>query len=213
MNSKQKCLCCNEYYPSDHRWVVTPRGKFAGYDHIQSFVKAEHARKLFKANNKAQKEKKKVNAKQKREFYANDVSHQHKLTQKVFNKMRVLEEKLWFKERGIKPYCISCGKPNMDWCCSHFKSRGAQGNLRYDRNNTFLACNRYCNMALSGNIEGNKTTVGYKKGLIIRFGEEEGKRIIEYCTVNTQVKKWTGQELKEMRQEFNKQIRELEREI
>ena len=97
----------------------------------------------------------------------------------------------------------------MDFCCGHLKSRGAQGNLRYDVNNTFLQCNRYCNMALSGNIEGNKNTRGYKVGLVERFGEEEAKRILDYCEGNTQVKKWTGSELQELRARFNKQIKEL----
>ena len=40
-----------------------------------------------------------------------DLKWQHKLTQKTFNRMRVLEELLWFKERGLEPECISCGRP------------------------------------------------------------------------------------------------------
>lgn len=153
------------------------------------------------------KEDKKHKAK-KKEFNINDIKHQHKLTQPIFNKMRVLEEKLWFTSRGLEPECISCGKTNMDWCCGHFKTRGSQGNLRYDRKNTYLQCNRYCNMGLSGNISGNKNTRGYIQGLHDRFGDE-AKEIIDYCENNTQVKIYTGEELERMRKEFNKQIKDL----
>ena len=94
----------------------------------------------------------------------------------------------------------------MDWCCGHFKTRGSQGNLRYDEKNTYLQCNKFCNMSLSGNINGNKTTRGYISGLFERFGDGANS-IIEYCETNTQTKKWTGQELEQMRKEFNLEIK------
>jgi Cdc6-like AAA superfamily ATPase len=140
---------------------------------------------------------------------ANDVKTQKALTQAVFNKMRKLEEFLWFLEKGVEPYCISCGKTDMDWCCGHFKTVGAQSVLRFDRINTYLQCNRYCNMALSGNIGGNKTTVGYRAGLVIRFGELEGGKIISYCEEKTAPIKITGPELIDMRKGFNIKIKEL----
>ena len=154
-----------------------------------------------KPADKKHKAKKKV-------FNDNDTKHQHKLTQAVFNKLRVLEEKLWFTSRGLEPECISCGKTNMDWCCGHFKTRGSQGNLRYDRKNTYLQCNRYCNMGLSGNISGNKSTRGYIQGLHDRFGDE-AEAIIEYCENNTEVKSFTGEELGQTRKEFSKQLKAL----
>lgn len=157
---------------------------------------------------KSRKEIKKRQDK-KRKFNENDLSKQHKLTKAVFNRLRVLQEKKWFADKGLEPECISCGKTNMDWCCGHFKTVGSQGNLRYDQMNTYLQCNWACNKNLSGNIEGSKTSRGYKQGLRERFGENEGNKIIEYCETNTEVKKWTGPELKEMRKQFSKQIREL----
>ena len=124
--------------------------------------------------------------------------------------MRVLEEMLWFEMVGLEPTCISCNKPNMDWCCGHFKTRGAQPELRYDRKNTYLQCNKYCNSSLSGNIEGNKNTRGYKQGLIDRFGEAEAAEIVEHCENFTLLDKWSWQELEAMRKQFNKKIRLLE---
>lgn len=136
-------------------------------------------------------------------------SWQHKQTQPVFNKMRVLEELLWFSSRGLEPVCISCGKPNMDWCCGHFKTVGAQPNLRYDELNTFLQCNRYCNMGKSGNIEGDKNTRGYKRGLLERFGSEEGGRIISYCETHNEAHNWACDELEDIRAKFSARVREL----
>lgn len=145
----------------------------------------------------------------KKAFNLNDTNHQHDLTQAVYNKLRVLQEKKWFADRGLEPECISCKKTNMDWCCGHLKTRGSQGNIRYEENNTKLQCNRYCNKGLSGNINGNKTTRGYLQGLIDRFGESKAQEIIDYCETSTAVRKWTGEELEQMRKEFNKEIKKL----
>ena len=159
-----------------------------------------------------QKEKKKVAGwkREKKAYYEKDLSKQKALTRVVFNKLRRLEEFKWFKDRGLEPECISCGKTNMDWCCSHLKTVASRGDLRYDRMNTYLACNRYCNKGLSGNINGTKTTRGYLVGLAERFGQEEATKIIDYCDV-VKTKKWTCEELIEMRKQFNKEIRELEK--
>jgi len=142
-------------------------------------------------------------------FKGNDLSWQHKQTQKSFNKLRKLQEFKWFSDRGLEPVCISCGGKNMDWCCGHYKTVGSQGSLRYDYDNTKLQCNRYCNKGLSGNINGNRTSRGYLIGLHDRFGKEEAERIILYCSKDN-VKKWTCEELGEMRKLFNREIRELE---
>jgi hypothetical protein len=60
---------------------------------------------------------------------------------------------------------------------------------------------------LSGNINGNKTTRGYLQGLADRFGEDRAQEIIDFCETSTAVRKWTGQELQQMRKEFNLQIK------
>ena len=172
---------------------------------------AAHATKTREKAQKAEKKQRKANDKAfKQKVVIEDLGYQHGLTKPVFNRMRVLEEFKWFSDRDIEPYCISCQKTNMDWCCGHFKTVGSQGNLRYDRLNTYLQCNRYCNMGLSGNIEGNKTTVGYKKGLLLRFGEDEGQWIIDYCEIHTEKADWYWEDLKNFRAEYSARIRELE---
>lgn len=201
MGKPKKCpICKNEFKP------------FSSMEKVCSIRCAVKQVDLNKVKAKAKEEKafKQETTRLRKQFYANDLKKQHELTQKVFNRMRKLEEFKWFLERGLEPECISCGKTNMDWCCGHFKTVGSQGNLRYDEMNTKLQCNKNCNMSLSGNIEGNKHFRGYRKGLLERFGIEEGQRIIDYCETHTEVKKWQCDELIERRQFFNKRIRELE---
>jgi len=165
------------------------------------------------SNKKTVAKIKKQNAKQKREFKNNDLSHQKKLTQDVFNKLRRLQEFKWFRDRGLEPECISCGKTKMDWCCGHFKTVGSSGALRFSKSNTYLQCNRYCNSGKAGNIEGCKNTRGFKKGLVERFGYAKAITIMDWCEQGQhEIKKWTGTELAEMRKQFNKEIRELESE-
>lgn len=204
MPAKPKCKMCRE--PAS---VKVPAGHFCGIDHVY-----QHARSL---QDKAKKRKEqkaarqvKQNKKDLLELNRRNVDWQHELTQKSFNKMRVLEELLWFKGRGLQPGCISCGKKH-DFCCGHFKSRGAYSAIRYDRRNAFLQCNAYCNRQLSANIDGTKHSRGYKAGLAERFGESKAKEIIEYCEAQTQTVKYEWQELEEMRKGFNAEVRRLQK--
>lgn len=201
---KHKCKYCGEYKEST---IKTNTGRFCDFDHAIAFAKRKVKSDEQKASDDKFKERKKA-------FKLSDTTHQHKLTQKAFNKMRVLEEMVWFKRRGIEPYCISCGKTKMDWCCGHFKTVGSSGSLRYDEKNTYLQCNKYCNMSKSGNIEGCKNTHGYKKGLALRFGENKAKEIIKYCENHqADIKKWEGSELESLRKKFNARIRELQKQL
>lgn len=207
-NKKRRCTSCKKYKEAD-KGIVAPIGFFCDKNCRYDYATKQTKTLISKSKKIETKKKDKEFKDRKAKFDLNDVPKQHKLTQTVFNRLRVLQELKWFKDRGLEPECISCGKTNMDFCCGHLKSRGAQGNLRYDVNNTFLQCNRYCNMALSGNIEGNKNTRGYKAGLVERFGEEEANRILDYCEENTQVKKWTGSELQELRASLNREIKKF----
>lgn len=193
----KKCRACKtKFEPRNSLQVACSPGC------ALTLVRKDKQRKADKATKQAKAER--------RAFNRRDLTWQHKQCQRVFNRMRVLEELHWFRERGKEPECISCGKTHMDWCCGHFKTRGAQPGLRYDRMNTFLQCNKACNESLSGNIEGNRTSRGYKQGLVERFGEAEAKRIMDYCESKTAPVKWDWQELEALRKEWNQRIRELE---
>jgi len=146
-----------------------------------------------------------------KEYNRKQVKWQKPRTQDAFNRMRVAEEMLWFKVRGIEPYCISCLRTNVDWCCSHLRSRGAYPELSFDRENTFAGCNRNCNKALSGNLNGDKHSIGFLEGLKHRFGKEEGQIFIDHYKGGHKLKKYTWQDLEDMRAEFNERLREVKR--
>lgn len=165
---KKKCIVCGKLFSTE-----SSLQKVCTFDCAVSNAETRLNKKSATARKKAIKAAKK----DKRAYNKSDIRWQHKQTQTKFNRMRVLEELLYFKERGEEPICISCGKGkgNDVWCCGHFKTRKARPDLRYDKKNTFLQHNFRCNSQLSGDIDG------YKKGLVHRFGEKEGKAIIEYC--------------------------------
>lgn len=199
----RRCPICLEMYtPKRYGLRITRCCENAGcrLDYAQG-VKAKEASKEAK--------------KSKKEFYEKDVRWQHKQCQPVFNKLRRLQEFKWFKDRGIEPYCISCGNTlgGDVWACGHLKTVGAQSGLRYDPRNTYLQHNKRCNKDLSGDIYGTKTTHGFIQGLKNRFGEDGAAQIIEFCETNTAIHRWTWQELKEMRSGWSAQIRKLEKEL
>jgi hypothetical protein len=147
----------------------------------------------------------KANKKAVRDLDKTSLKYQHKLTQPVFNQLRRLQEFKWFSDRGLEPVCISCQKPlgNDQWCNGHFKSVGSNGRLRYDFRNSYLQHNNHCNKHLSGDAKR------YEPGLITRFGEDEGNKIIAYCEENNAPIKYTWQDIEALRLSFNKQIKEL----
>jgi hypothetical protein len=193
-NSKSRCLHCREYHPSDSV-LRLPAGSFCSLQHAVDYGRA----KAQKAREKAQKAKEKAQAAvhkaQKVEFEANDIQHQHKLTQSTVNRLCLL------LDQG-KP-CISCGRPDQGGRmrnASHFKSRGANSFLRYDLRGLHASCVP-CNLYQSGNIEG------YRQGLLERYGSA----IVEYLDTAPRVKAWTAPELIQMRSEVSEEIRRLER--
>lgn len=200
---KRKCKFCGESKDRETMYILG----VSAYCNKESAIKWAMENQA-KGRKKIIKEEKKQDLIRKQVFRGSDTKWQHKQTQKSFNKLRKLQEIKWFRDRGLEPECISCGKTNMDWCNGHLKTVGSQGALRYDPINSYLQCNKYCNMSLSGNINGTKTTRGYLQGLEDRFGKEKSLEIINYCS-RDRVKSWSCDELIEIRRQFNAEIRSL----
>jgi len=201
-NKTKRCKFCKEPCLVDGG-IQTMRGFFCDYDNCMKGELAKiNERKKKKASVEFNRETKRMKAK----IDVSDVRYQHALTQKVFNRLRVLQELKWFSDRELAPVCICCQNPlgNDQWCHGHFKSVGSNSALRYDFKNGYLTHNRNCNMAKSGDIQG------LKNGLLMRFGEKEGLAIIEYCETHERSRKYTGEELIGMRKDFSRQIREIE---
>lgn len=202
-NSKKRCKHCRSYFPAESMFIA-PIGTFCSHDHAIKWTK--EAQKKQREKDQQWRESLPKNT---RELNRRDRKKQEDKTQAAFNQMRVLQEKIWFAERGIEPYCISCLKTNMDWCCGHYTSRGASKRLQFDELNTYLQCNANCNSAKSANKEGTRNEIGYTAGIIHRFGESKGQKIIDYCTSNYAPVERTWQEYEAMRKQFNAEIRRL----
>lgn len=212
-HTSKRCKHCKKR-ASVKTGLQCPAGFFCSTSHAIEFARNAQKRARDKAIEKeARLHQLKIKTAHKaaKESKRTDLKWQHRLTQKSFNKMRVLEELAWFKKRKLIATCISCNKPKGgdEWACGHFKTRGSNGALRYDRNNTFLQHNHRCNMHLSGDIAGTKHTRGFKQGLIDRFGEEQGLSIIKHCEADHKARKWAWQELEALRSEFNQTIRSI----
>lgn len=142
---------------------------------------------------KLEKERKATKELRKR-FKQNDRSHQLKLTQQVFNE--------YIRLRDSADPCISCGTMEApEWCAGHYRTRGAASQLRFNVDNVHKQCNRHCNLALSGNL------INYRIGLIKKIGLER----VEALENDNSTRKWTCEELIEMRSKFRAMIRDMRR--
>lgn len=109
----------------------------------------------------------------------------------------------WVRLRDKDLPCISCGNPNAaDWCGSHYFPAGMYSGMIFDERNVNKSCNTFCNLMNSGNL------IGYRIGLINRFGEEFVKKL-ESDANERRNYKYTKAELIEIKQKYLKKINEL----
>ncbi len=116
-----------------------------------------------------------------------------KEVQSVFNR--------WIRLRDAKENCISCGRNHTgQWHAGHYKTVGANPELRFDERNVHKQC-APCNNHLSGNI------LNYRLGLIQRCGIET----VEYLEGQHDPKRYTIDDLKELKAYYQKKCKELEK--
>lgn len=152
------------------------------------------------AREQRQKEWDKETRRRKKELRENDRRWQLKELQKEFNEFIRLRD-------ADKP-CICCGKWTDDgdlitgsrWDAGHYRSIGANPELRFNEDNCHKQLVK-CNRDLSGNV------VNYRINLIKRIGLAR----VEALEANHPPKKYTLDEIKEMRKEYRAKIRELKR--
>lgn len=113
----------------------------------------------------------------------------------------------WVRARDAALPCISCGAPPPDMTtlhagrdAGHYRSTGAADHLRFHPDNCHAQCVS-CNQYKSGNV------VMYRLGLIERIGLER----VESLEANNATVKWTRDGLRQIREEYRKRLRELER--
>ncbi len=106
-----------------------------------------------------------------------------------------------WRDKG-KP-CISCGKPDNGQHqrhASHYRSRGACSQLRFNLWNIHTSC-ATCNTTLSGNL------IEYR----IRLKKKVGTERVEWLEEQNRITRYSEEYLKRMKRIFNKRARIAER--
>ena len=109
--------------------------------------------------------------------------------------------------------CISCGAKNPparfggSWDCGHYLTVGAHPELRFEELNAHRQC-KWCN-AGAGRFSGKSRTVqqDYRKRLILRIDLAK----VEWVEGNHQPKKYTIDDLREIKATYQRKARELRR--
>lgn len=181
----KKCRTCR--LPVD-RWPIAPRNRLAKVCSIEcarvlARVEGEkQARRQLKARKEALK------------------THPQlvKEAQRAFNRYR--------REATKHLGCVSCGKVLVGTSgitgsgtdCGHYRSTGSAPHLRFTDNNAWAQC-VHCNQHLSSN------PIGYRAGLIKRIGLEA----VEELENDNAVRRYTKDELRAIKAEYNRKYNEL----
>lgn len=202
-NSKLKCTHCkSRFRPEEVEGKRTPTGWFCSLDHAVS-----HAQALSKRNSERQKKKaiqsqakkEKANRKAARDVKAKDRKHQFRLTKEVIQK--------WVNHvRDEGEPCISCGttNPNILYSGGHYRTAGGNPEIALESRNIHKQCLFNCNKNKSGNINGDKHSIGFKQGLINKKGES----FVEWLEGHHKPVRLDCDQLRELRAYYNRLIRE-----
>ncbi len=115
---------------------------------------------------------------------------------------RAFNEAVRWRDRLAGHACISSGRA-LDWSgngtdCGHYRSVGSAPHLRFNEDNAH-AQSKHDNQYKSGNA------VDYRIGLIARIGLAR----VEALESDNTPRKWTHDELRTMKAEFQRMVREL----
>ena len=139
---------------------------------------------------KAKKERKKTRAAKERLKTLSDHARE---AQQAFN--------AWIRERDARLPCISCGRHHQgQYHAGHYRTVGSHPELRFEPLNVHKQC-APCNNHKSGNI------VEYRINLLDRIGKEA----LEWLEGPHKPRKYRAEELKEIKAEYRRKFRELQR--
>ena len=109
--------------------------------------------------------------------------------QVIFNK--------WIRLRDKGLNCISCDKPPKKENAGHYRSAGANPELRFEHLNVHLQC-EHCNTYLHANL------INYRINLIKKIGLEK----VEWLEGPHETKNYSIPELEEMKEDYKFRIKE-----
>lgn len=183
----KKCRTCR--LPVD-RWPIQPRNRLAKVCSIEcaSVLARVEGEKQARRQLRVRKEALKTHPQLVKE------------AQRAFNRYR--------REATKHMGCVSCGKPYREndgitgqaFDCGHWRSTGSAPHLRFTENNAWAQC-VHCNKHLSGNV------IPYRVELIKRIGLEA----VEELENDNAVRRYTKDELREIKAEYNRKYNELKK--
>lgn len=111
--------------------------------------------------------------------------------------------------------CISCGETNPpdlhggQWDCGHFKTVGANPELRFEERNAHKQC-KSCN-AGSGKYTAKEATVAknYEDGLIARYGQE----YVDWLNGPHEMTNYRRDDFIQIRDEYRAKLRKLKQQV
>lgn len=108
----------------------------------------------------------------------------------------------FIRMRDADQPCISCGtsNPAIQYAAGHYRTVGANPELRFEELNVHKQCNRRCNRELSGNI------INYRPALIKKIGQAN----LDWLEGHHEPKKYTIDEIKAIKAEYRQKCKELE---
>ena len=150
---QKRCKVCGELFQprgSFHR-ACSPKCAIAlkDKDHVERVKKAERLRE------------KRENNRRKREHNWTDRAWLTNEAQKAFNR--------FIRLRDAHLPCISCGetRQHLKYDAGHYRTVGANPELRFEELNVHKQCSFKCNQTRSGNRDG------YREGLLAKIGQEK----------------------------------------
>lgn len=180
-NKKRRCRNCKKYELAEVGKVIN-NGFYCSEKCMLDYAMAQG-----KARH-AKKERKEVkDAKEKIKTRAEHL----KEAQSAFN--------AFIRERDKGKPCISCNRHHSgQYHAGHYLSVGSHPEMRFDELNCYKQC-APCNNHLSGNI------VEYRKSLLSQYGSD----LLEYLEGYHEPKKYTIEQIKEIKVKYKNKLKEL----
>ena len=189
--AKLKCTHCKEYFPRE-KIIRIPAGKFCSYDCAAKLGMKRQQRAREREANKVKREKKKADARFKRDFYRQDVKTRKAAAKEACH--------AYIRERDKFNTCICCGEPlKKDFHAGHYHESGNNPRIRYDETNIHgqnLDCNFF-----KGGDRGD-----YRQNLIDKIG------VFEVAALDAKkggTVKWTADQLWEIEQYYKQKLKDL----
>ncbi len=190
---RRKCKVCREWFHpaySNIVWCCPEHGAIYALE-LRAKEKVKAAAKRIKANHETEKAERKRLAERKQQV--KPLSYFIKQAQQAFN------EFIRYRDRLLP--CISCDRHHEgQYHAGHFRTTGANPELRFDEDNCHKQCS-VCNNHLSGNL------TAYRPALIAKIGQARFDALMGPHALP----KWTRDDYIRIRDEYRAKLRGLKK--